>query len=112
MRIFLSLFMVLLAFTLSGCDEEPITAAQMKSPEKLYDYYCKSCHEKQGPGARMEKLAGKTPMKPYKVILLIKYGYEARHNMPAFQEFSDEQAATLAQYVVNMQLENNRKLQK
>lgn len=97
---------------LTGCEEEAITPKSMKSGDQLYGYYCMDCHEKKGPGARMERIAGKEPMKPYKVILLIKYGYNARHNMPAFHDFSDEQAAMLAQYVVNMQIQNNQNLKK
>lgn len=54
----------------------------------------------------MERLAGKKPMSTHKVILLIKYGYNARHSMPAFKEFSDEQADLLAEHVVQMQTEN------
>jgi len=107
MRSLITLLSSLALLTLlSGCEEEAITPDKMKSGAELYDYYCKTCHEKKGPGARMEHLAGKKPMKPYKVILLIKYGYNARHNMPAFKDFSDEKAAMLAQYVVQMQTEN------
>lgn len=110
MRRLFTLFTLGLSVLLTGCEEEAITSKSMKTGEQLYLYYCQDCHERKGPGARMERLAGKEPMKPYKVILLIKYGYNARHDMPAFREFTDEQAALLAQHVVNMQLENNKKL--
>ncbi|MGH1461639.1 MAG: c-type cytochrome [Neptuniibacter sp.] len=111
MRSLITLITVLSIALLTGCEEEAITPDRMKSGAELYGYYCESCHAKQGPGARMEKIAGKDPMPAYKIILLIKYGYNARHNMPAFHDFSDEKAALLAQYVVQMQTENYKKKQ-
>lgn len=91
---------------LTGCEDEAITPDKMKTGAELYGYYCKACHEKSGPGASMEHYSSKEPMSEHKVILLIKYGYNARHNMPAFKEFSDEKADMLAKYVVQMQTEN------
>lgn len=99
---------VALVFLLLGCEEEAITPDKMKTGAELYDYYCKACHEKKGPGAYMERYASKEPMTAHKVILLVKYGYNARHSMPAFQEFSDEQANMLAEYVVNLQTVNHQ----
>lgn len=101
---------VVLLTALTGCEDEAITPDKMKTGAELYEYYCKACHEKQGPGAMMERYASKEPMTVHKVILLIKYGYNARHNMPAFKEFSDEQADMLATYVVGLQAENHRNL--
>ncbi|WP_415899262.1 c-type cytochrome [Neptuniibacter sp. QD48_11] len=91
------------ALLLSGCDRE-IPPERMKSGEDLYGYYCKECHTKHGPGAYMEKFAGKEPMEAYKIILMIKYGYnKEKHSMPVFDQLSEKQADAVAQYVVKLQ---------
>lgn len=96
-----SLFILSLSI-LTGCQEEAITPDKMKSGQELYVYYCKGCHEKKGLGPFMEHRTGK-PMKPYKVILMVKYGYSSSHQMPIFKQFNDKQTAMVAQYVVNLQ---------
>lgn len=94
----------LLSFLLGGCGEEEIPPAKMTSGKDLYNYYCKNCHEQRGPGASMEKASDKEPMKPYKIVLMIKYGYEKdKHGMSVFDQLSEKQADAVARYAVELQ---------
>lgn len=98
----LFLFSVLLL----GCDKE-IPPERMKSGEDLYNYYCKDCHMRKGPGAYMEHYAGSKPMKPYKILLLIKYDFKkSQHSMPTFKQLSDKQADALTDYIIELQTAN------
>lgn len=95
--------LLLLSVFLLGCDRE-IPPERMTSGEDLYNYYCKDCHMRKGPGAYMEHYSGNTPMKPYKILLLIKYDYHSgQHSMPPFKQISDKQADALAQYTIDLQ---------
>lgn len=100
--------LILFSITLSlltGCTdkEEEITPNKMKTGKELYIYYCRDCHAKKGPGAYMESFSNRKPMRSYKVILMVKYGYSSTHQMPIFSQFNDKQTAMVAQYVVNLQ---------
>ncbi|WP_286236774.1 c-type cytochrome [Neptuniibacter halophilus] len=88
---------------LTGCfDEDP---AQLSSGEDLYAYYCKNCHQQEGAGAYLENLSNQTHMEHYKIILMIKYGYnQDKHPMPVFNQLSEAQADAVARYVVGIQL--------
>ena len=89
------------AIFLIGCDKQT-PPEQMKSGEELYGYYCLDCHARKGPGAYMERYADKEPMKAYKIILMIKYGYDQGHQMPVFEQMSEKQAGAVAQYAHNL----------
>ena len=95
--------LLLMATLISGCNEE-IPPERMKSGADLYNYYCKNCHMLKGPGAEMEHYSGDQAMKPYKVMLLIKFGSNTtKHSMPQFTQLSDEQAGAVADYTVSLQ---------
>ena len=75
----------------------------MTSGEALYNYYCKTCHAENGPGAYMEKQQGE-PTEPYKIVLMIKYGYDKeKHGMFSFSQLSENQADKLARYTFLLQ---------
>lgn len=108
MRFFTLLLTLCGSLLLTGCDRE-IPPERMKSGEDLYNYYCKTCHENRGPGAHMEYLADQEPMKPYKIILMIKYGYnQDKHSMPVFDQLSEEQADAVARHVVMLQMSHQQ----
>lgn len=89
--------LALSAIFLVGCEKQT-PPEQMKSGKDLYGYYCADCHTRKGPGANMERLADKDPMKTYKIILMIQYGYDQGHQMPVFEQLSEKQAGAVAQY--------------
>lgn len=47
----------------------------------------------------MEHYADRKPIKPYKIILMIKFGYDQGHAMPVFEQLSERQAGAVATYV-------------
>ncbi|WP_299180280.1 cytochrome c [uncultured Neptuniibacter sp.] len=106
MRISAYFVLLFCSLILAGCDRET-PPEKMTAGEDIYGYYCKNCHENKGPGANMERFAGKQPMKPYKIILMIKYGFnQDSHSMPLFDQLSEEQADAVARYVVSLQMEH------
>lgn len=103
MRTLSALILTLSCLLISGCEQE-LTPDRMTSGEDLYNYYCMNCHEQHGPGAHMERYADKEPMKPYKIILMIKFGYnQDKHSMPVFDQLSEEQADAIARHVIYLQ---------
>lgn len=99
-----ALITLLLSLMLLGCNDEK-TPAELSSGEELYNYYCKDCHATKGPGPYMENYSRDKAMKPYKVILMIKYGYnQEKHSMPIFNQLSEQQADAIARYVVGLQV--------
>lgn len=94
----------LVGLLLVGCNDNDSDPSKMTSGEALYNYYCKSCHAKEtGPGASMEKQQGKAT-EPYKIILMIKYGYDKeKHGMFEFNQLSEAQADAVARYTFLLQ---------
>lgn len=104
MYFFRAFIPLLLSLMLLGCNDEK-TPAELSSGEELYNYYCKDCHATKGPGPYMENYSRDKAMKPYKVILMIKYGYnQEKHSMPTFDQLSEQQADAIARYVVGLQI--------
>lgn len=94
--------LILTTILLSGCDGET-TPENMQSGEELYNYYCKNCHELKGPGANMERYTGEKNLKPYKVMLMIKFNKASpKHGMTTFTQLSDNQAEAVSEYMVNL----------
>jgi mono/diheme cytochrome c family protein len=104
MRLIKTLSLLTLSLSLYGCFDEK-APEQLTSGQELYDYYCKNCHATKGPGANMEYYSREKAMKPYKVILMIKYGYnQEKHSMPTFNQLSEKQADAIARHVVDLQI--------
>lgn len=93
---------------LSACSEkDPL---KLQQGDELYRYYCMQCHIKNGVGARYENLpTNRKKMASYEIVLMIKHGYDMGHNMPFFDQLSDEQADAIAEYVVTIQHNNQIK---
>lgn len=84
---------------LAGCGETP--PEKMTSGKELYNYYCKECHDSEKAKFQIynEKL------KPYQVVLMIKYGYKKNnHGMMVFSQLSEKQADAVASYFIKLQM--------
>lgn len=100
-------YLCLLSILIAGCNEKnPLDLTQ---GDELYRYYCAQCHIKNGIGAMYEHLPeNRKKMASYEIVLMIKHGYSMGHQMPIFDQLSDEQADTIAEYVVAIQQNGNR----
>lgn len=86
---------------LSGC-EKTTDPGSLKSGPELYAYYCKECHRNRDLGPHLENLPlTENSLKDYEIMLIIKFGYNDRHSMPAF-DLSDENAEAIADYLIEV----------
>ena len=93
---------MILAFSLvvlSGCEKEEITPNKLKTGEALYEYYCKACHEKRGPGAYFERRASRQPLAIHKAMVTIQFGRDTFHDQPIFKKFTEKQITLLVDHI-------------
>ncbi|MFC6670081.1 c-type cytochrome [Marinobacterium aestuariivivens] len=93
------LLLLPLALLLSGCGDP--SAAELKSGDKLYQYYCQECHALEAtPGSLLPDGKAGSPLRHHELILMISYG-NGRHR-PVFRQLSPEQADALATYTLQL----------
>lgn len=97
-------FMLAIGFavTLLGCSEEqkaPVSASVVAG-EKLFQENCSGCHPRSGRGDYLKRIPATllTRKSQHELMEWIK-GAGQHREMPSFENLSDEQRASLADYL-------------
>lgn len=87
-----------LTVLIAACSNEPDASS---SGEELYNFYCASCHKKNGDGKFLMRIPANkmTGMSKADVTTLIKSGHSSKPMMPPIEGISYTQARKITDYL-------------
>ena len=103
MRFLRFLLAIGIAITLLGCSEEQkqtTDSASVKAGEQLFQENCSECHPRSGRGDYLKRIPATllTRKSQHELMEWIK-GAGQHREMPSFEQLSDEERASLADYL-------------